>query len=221
MIKIAPSILAADFSVLGAEVVRAEAAGADMLHLDIMDGHFVPNITFGVQMVKTVRRLTKLPLDVHLMVTNPDSMVKDFAAAGADIISFHVETCHHVHRTIASIKELGKIPAVALNPATPPQVLTYILDLVGMVLLMTVNPGFGGQRFIPQVLPKIEQVAGEIRRRGLDVALEVDGGIGPDTARLVTAAGADVLVAGSAVFGSNDVQAAIAAIRQAGVGGGV
>jgi ribulose-phosphate 3-epimerase len=221
MIKVAPSLLAADFSTLGAEVARAEAAGADLLHLDIMDGHFVPNITFGAQVVRTVRKLTDLPLDVHLMVSNPDFFVEEFADAGADIISFHVEACHHIHRTINRIRDLGKIPAAALNPATPPETVFYVLNLVGMVTLMTVNPGFGGQSFIPEVLPKIELVAQEIRRRQLDVALEVDGGIGPATAKLATAAGANVLVAGSAVFGSDDITAAINTIRKSGEGGRV
>ncbi|MGI6128829.1 MAG: ribulose-phosphate 3-epimerase [bacterium] len=221
MIKVAPSLLAADFSVLGAEVARAEAAGADLLHLDVMDGHFVPNITFGPQVVRTVRKLTNLPLDVHLMVSNPDCFVEEFADAGADIISFHVEACHHVHRIVNRIRDLGKIPAVVLNPATPPETVFYVLNLVGMVTLMTVNPGFGGQSFIPEVLPKIELVAQKIRRRQLDVALEVDGGIGPKTAKLVTAAGANVLVAGSAVFGSPDITAAINAIRESGERGRV
>jgi ribulose-phosphate 3-epimerase len=153
------------------------------------------------------------------MVSNPDYFLEDFAAAGADVISFHVEASRHVHRTITRIHQLGKTPAVALNPATPPENLSYVLDSVDMVLLMTVNPGFGGQKFIPGVLPKIEQVAREIKRRGLDISIEVDGGIGPETAGLVTAAGANVLVAGSAVFGAVDIKAAIAAIRQAGVGG--
>lgn len=216
MVKVAPSLLAADFSILGAEVARAEAAGADLLHLDVMDGHFVPNITFGPQVVAAIRKKTNLPLDVHLMITDPDRYLEDFARAGADIICVHVEACTHLHRTISQIRELGKMPAVALNPATSPYTLSYILHLVDMILIMTVNPGFGGQGFIPAVLPKIEQVAEAIKRRKLNVALEVDGGIRPDTAASVVAAGADVLVAGSAVFGCQDLKAAITSIRQAG-----
>jgi ribulose-phosphate 3-epimerase len=218
MVKVAPSLLAADFSALGAEVARAKEAGADLLHLDVMDGHFVPNITFGPQVVAAVRKHTDLPLDVHLMISEADRYLEDFAAAGADIICVHVEACLHLHRTITRILELGKTPAVALNPATSAHTLAHVLDLVGMVLLMTVNPGFGGQEFIPAVVPKIEQVAEEIRRRGLDVALEVDGGIDRKTAATVVSAGANVLVAGSAIFGCQDIRAAITSIRQAGAG---
>jgi ribulose-phosphate 3-epimerase len=183
-----------------------------------MDGHFVPNISFGPEVVRAIRAHTSVPLDVHLMITDPDPYLADFAAAGADIISVHAEACRHLHRTLDKIRELGKTPAVALNPATPLAVLEYILDLTGMVLIMTVNPGFGGQKFISAVLPKIAALARMLEERGLSIPIEVDGGIGPDTAFKAVQAGATVLVAGSAVFGRPDIKAAIAELRAAALG---
>ncbi len=212
--KIAPSILSADFSRLGEHVRQAEAGGAELLHVDVMDGHFVPNITIGPLVVEAVRRVTSLPLDVHLMIEQPERYVEAFAAAGADYITVHAEATVHLDRLLAQIRGLGKRAGVALNPATPPNVVDYVLDKVDLILCMTVNPGFGGQRFIPAVLPKIRHFA-EARRGGLwRGELEVDGGVNADTAPLVVEAGADVLVAGSAVFGEADVAGAIARIRQ-------
>jgi ribulose-phosphate 3-epimerase len=213
MIKIAPSLLAADFTALGAAVARVEAAGADLLHLDIMDGHFVPNISFGPGVVRAVKNCTKLPLDVHLMISEPDKYLQEFAAAGADIISVHVEACPHLHRTLERIRELGKIPAVALNPATPLTSLEYVWDLTGMILIMSVNPGFGGQRFIPAVLPKIKALHAKLSQQGCDIPIEVDGGINVSTACQVVQAGAQILVAGSAVFGHPKPEVAIQELK--------
>lgn len=215
VVRIAPSILAADFARLGAEVAAAEAAGADFIHIDVMDGHFVPNFTVGPQIVKSIRPYAKIPFDVHLMISPVDSFIEAFAVAGADGITVHPEAGPHVHRTLQLIRALGKKPGVALNPATPVEALDYCLDLVDLVLVMTVNPGFGGQAFIDSQLAKIEAVAGRIRKSGRDIALEVDGGITVKTAPKVVAAGADLLVAGTAVFGApgGDYKAAIAALK--------
>jgi len=212
--KISPSILSADFTRLGEEVAGVEKAGADYIHIDVMDGHFVPNITVGPLIVNAVRRVTGLPLDVHLMISNPDDFIDRFAEAGADIITVHAETLNHLHRTIHAIREKGKRPGVALNPATPIDILEYVLEDIDMVVLMTVNPGFGGQSFIPGVLPKIERLRKEIEEKGLDIEIEVDGGINPETIGQVSKAGADVFVAGSAVFHSDDYGKTIRLMRE-------
>lgn len=216
MILLAPSILSADFAALGAEVAVAEASGGDWIHVDVMDGHFVPNITLGPPIVKAVKAHTSLPLDVHLMIEHPERYIADFAAAGASVITVHAEACVHLHRVIHQIKELGLMAGVAINPATPASAVREVLEDVDMVLVMTVNPGFGGQAFIPNTLRKIRQIrewAAEINHHNLRI--EVDGGIAEDTAGLVAEAGADVLVAGNAVFGRPDRAAAIQAIRGA------
>jgi ribulose-phosphate 3-epimerase len=213
MIKIAPSILSADFAKLGEEIKDVERGGADYIHVDVMDGHFVPNITIGTLIVDAIRPVTTLPLDVHLMIENPDKYIPDFAKAGADIITVHVEACPHLHRTIQLIKSLGVKAGVVLNPATPVSTIEHVLEDIDMVLLMTVNPGFGGQKFITSVLPKITQVATMIRERNLDVEIEIDGGVNEETARLCIEAGANVLVAGSAVYNKENRAKAIAAIR--------
>lgn len=213
MIKIAPSILSADFAKLGEEILDVERGGADYIHVDVMDGHFVPNITIGPLIVEAIRPLTNLPLDVHLMIEEPDRYIKRFAEAGADIISVHVEACRHVHRTIHLIKEEGKKAGVVINPGTPVQMIEPVIDDVDLILLMTVNPGFGGQAFIESVVPKIEQVASLVESRQLQAEIEVDGGVNKQTAKRCIEAGATVLVAGSAVFDSDDRAGAIAEIR--------
>jgi ribulose-phosphate 3-epimerase len=215
-IKVAPSILSADFSRLGEEIGAVEAAGADIIHVDVMDGHFVPNITIGPLVVEAARRSTKLPLDVHLMITNPELYIADFAKAGADYITVHVETAFHLDRLVQSIKEhKGVKAAVALNPATPLTSLDYVLSNVDMVLIMSVNPGFGGQSFIPSALEKIAWLRKRIDDLGLKAEIEVDGGVKPANATEIIKAGADILVAGSAVFGTKDYAAAIRGIRGA------
>ena len=214
MIKIAPSILSADFARLGEEIRAIEAGGADYVHIDVMDGHFVPNITIGPLVVAAARQVTEMPLDVHLMIENPDQYIPDFAKAGADIITVHYEAVPHLHRTVQLIRSLGKKAGVSLNPATPVSSLEAILDDLDLVLLMSVNPGFGGQDFIPSCLPKIEALRKEIERRGLNVELEVDGGVKPANIASIAAAGAEVFVAGSAVFGTPDYRATIAELRR-------
>ncbi|EGK13308.1 ribulose-phosphate 3-epimerase [Desmospora sp. 8437] len=214
MVKIAPSILSADFARLGEEIADVERAGADWIHVDVMDGHFVPNLTIGPLIVEAIRPRTRLPLDVHLMIEEPDRYIPAFAQAGADWISVHQEVCPHLHRTLHLIKEQGVKAGVVLNPATPAEVLQPILPDLDLVLLMTVNPGFGGQAFIPGVLDKIRRVHRMLEEAGLSgVELEVDGGVNPDTAAETAAAGASVLVAGSAVFGRKDRGEAISALR--------
>ena len=214
MKKIAPSILSADFSRLGDEVRAVAAAGADYIHLDVMDGHFVPNITIGPFVVEAVRKVTDLPLDVHLMIENPDLYIPEFANAGADIIVVHAEATNHLHRTIQLIKSFGKKAGVSLNPATPLHFLDYILEELDLVLLMTVNPGFGGQSFIDACLPKIHALRAMLDKRGLEAELEVDGGVKIENIDRISHAGADVFVAGSAVFGSSDYAATIAELKR-------
>lgn len=213
MVKIAPSILSADFSKLGEEIKDVERGGADYIHVDVMDGHFVPNITIGPLIVEAIRPITKLPLDVHLMIDNPDQYIEAFANAGADYLTVHVEVCKHLHRTIHYIKSFGVKAGVVLNPATPVQTIEHVIDDIDMVLLMTVNPGFGGQKFIEGVLPKIRQVKELVDKKGLSVEIEVDGGVNEETARKCVEAGANVLVAGSAIYNESDRKQAIEKIR--------
>jgi ribulose-phosphate 3-epimerase len=219
MVKIAPSILSADFARLGEQVAEAEAGGADYIHVDVMDGHFVPNISIGPPVVRAVRGVTHLPLDVHLMIETPERYLADFAAAGADNITVHVETCPHLHRTVHQIKELGCRAGVVTNPSTPVMALEEILPYVDLVLMMTVNPGFGGQAFIEGTLPKIQRVKTLRDALGSQAEIEVDGGIDARTAPLVVQAGARILVAGSAIFDAPEgIANAITDVRRAAEG---
>jgi len=214
VLKVAPSVLSADFSRLGEEIKKVEAAGADLIHIDVMDGHFVPNITIGPLVVKAIRKVTKLPLDVHLMIENPDKYIPDFAKAGADIITVQVEASNSLVEDIELIKQNNCKPGVVVNPATGLEKVLPILDRIDMVLVMSVNPGFEGQKFMPEVLPKIKELRKEIEKRKLNVDIEVDGGINTQTAKEVVKAGANVLVAGSAVFYSDDYKKTICGLKK-------
>ena len=218
MIKIAPSILAADFSKLAEEVKEVEAAGAELIHIDVMDGHFVPNITMGAIVVEALRPVTKLPLDVHLMIENPNMYIEQFAKAGADYITVHVEACPHLHRTLQLIKSYGVKSGVVLNPHTPIETILHVLDEIDLVLFMTVNPGFGGQKFIHSVVPKVKQLADIIRERGLPIEIEIDGGINEETIIPCVEAGATIFVAGSAIYNAPDRAEALRRIKAAGEG---
>jgi len=214
MIKIAPSILSADFSNLGEEIQNIEKAGADYIHIDVMDGSFVPNITIGNEVVKALRNKTQLPFDVHLMINNPDNHVKAFAEAGADIITIHAEASIHLDRSLALIKSFDKKVGVSLVPSTHEDALDYILEKLDLILVMTVNPGFGGQKFLSSQLKKIENIRNKIEKSGKKIELEVDGGINDQTARIAIEAGADVLVSGSYIFGNKNYQQAIQNLKR-------
>lgn len=214
MIKLAPSILSADFARLLEDVKKVEKAGCEYLHIDVMDGHFVPNITLGPGIVKSLRKDVNMVFDAHLMIENPDNYIKEFADAGCDIIVVHQEACRHLHRTIQNIKSYGIKAGVALNPATPIETIKYVLQDVDMVLLMSVNPGFGGQSYIPVVTEKIKELKALIDEMGLDIDIEVDGGVKPSNIKEVVDAGANVLVAGSAIFGAGDIDEAVKSLRE-------
>ena len=214
VLKIAPSILSADFGNLEDEIKKVEKAGADLIHIDVMDGHFVPNITIGPLIVKAARKATKLPLDVHLMIENPDKYIASFAKAGADIITVHVEASRNIREDIGKIRENQVKPGLVVNPDTPVEKLFPYLDQVEMVLIMSVHPGFAGQKFMPEILPKVEKLSLELGVRGLEVDIEVDGGITPETAPQVIKAGANILVAGSAIFGAKNYRAVIEKLKK-------
>ncbi len=213
MIYIAPSILAADFSKLGRDIGEAEAGGADWIHIDVMDGRFVPNITIGPVVLGAIRKCTRLPLDTHLMIVDPDKHIEAFRAAGADHITVHQEVCTHLNRTLAFIKSMGAKAGVSINPATPASTLTNVMDQTDLILIMTVNPGFGGQSFIPSSLRKLEEIRSMINRSGRDIRLEVDGGIDAETAPQAVSAGADALVAGTSIFRKPDIRKAVQDLR--------
>jgi len=214
MIKLAPSILSADFARLLEDVKKVEKAGCEYLHIDVMDGHFVPNITLGPGIVKSLRKDVNMVFDAHLMIENPDNYIKEFADAGCDIIVVHQEACTHLHRTIQNIKSHGIKAGVALNPATPIETIKYVLQDVDMVLLMSVNPGFGGQSYIPVVTKKIKELRALIDEMGLDIDIEVDGGVKPSNISEVVNAGANVIVAGSAIFNAGDIDEAVKSLRE-------
>lgn len=214
MKKICPSILAADFTKLGEEISDIEAAGADIIHCDIMDGHFVPNISFGPEIVTQVKKMTSIPLDVHLMINNPENYVDDFYRAGADYISVHYENNYHVNRLINQIKELGIKAGVVLNPATPVDVLSDIIEYVDFVLLMSVNPGFGGQKFIPNCVNKVKNLKNMISEKNIDCEIEIDGGVGLDNIKMLSEAGVDMFVCGSSIFKTSDRKQVIEQMRQ-------
>lgn len=215
MIKIAPSILSADFAKLGQDVARVAQAGADLIHIDVMDGHFVPNLTFGIPVIQAIRNVTDVPFDVHLMVENPQAYIPGLAKAGAQIVTFHAEAECHMHKAIQLIKEHGMKPGVVLNPGSSLALIEEVLPEIDMVLLMTVNPGFGGQKFIPNVLRKLEKLKKIIEENRWEIDIEIDGGINVETARQVIACGANILVAGSAVYAAQDAAASIAALKRA------
>ncbi|MBF0450256.1 MAG: ribulose-phosphate 3-epimerase [Candidatus Magnetomorum sp.] len=212
--KIAPSILSADFSKLGDEIVSVEKAGADMIHIDVMDGHYVPNITMGPLIVEAVKKVTTLPLDVHLMIEKPDLFIDDFADAGADMISVHAEVCPHLNRTIQHILEKKVIPGVALNPSTPLECLYWVMSQLKFILIMSVNPGFGGQSFIESSIDKIIQIKQKIVEKQLNINIQVDGGVNRNTISDISKAGCDIFVAGSAIFGKEDYQKAIDDLKE-------